>query len=238
MSDTYPTRSTYDVRVKILPVDLSLPHAPEAVASALNDAGVHIGVLVNNAGAVTEGPFVDGALDHALNLIQVNVVALTALTRLFLPAMIARGAGRILNVASIAAFMPGPRLAVYAASKAYVLSLTEALAAELKGSGVTATALCPGLTDTAMVRTSPVGSRLPKAMVMSAKDVAGAGAAACLRGDAICVPGLANKLLTGGAPRAPRALVRAIGGALMNDGWIRLLGAFEDLVATTGNAKR
>ena len=123
--------------------------------------------------------------------------------RLLLPQMIARGEGRILNVASIAAFMPMPQLAVYAAAKAYVLSLTEAVGEELKGTGVTATALCPGFTDTAMMRGSALGRPIPATMIMSAKAVAEAGCAACLKGEAIAVPGLANKLITGGAPLAP-----------------------------------
>ncbi len=191
-------------------VDLSLPGAPQAMADALGAAGVDVGVLVNNAGVLAEGPFASGAPDDVLNLLQVNVVALTALTRLFLPAMIARGEGRILNVASIAAFMPVPQLAVYAAAKAYVLSLTEAVGEELRGTGVTATALCPGLTDTAMVRGSELGQPVPAAMIMSPKAVAEAGCAACLRGEAVVVPGLANRLFAGCAPFVPRALARAI----------------------------
>ncbi len=222
---------THAVRVKTLPVDLSEPGAPQAMAEALDRAGVEIGILVNNAGVLSEGPFADGALDAQLNLIEVNIVALTALMRLFLPAMVARGEGRILNIASIAAFMPVPQLAVYAAAKAYVLSLTEAVGQELKGTGVTATALCPGLTDTAMMRRSELGRPIPSMMMMSAKDVAEAGCAACLKGEAVLVPGLANKLITGGAPLAPKALVRAIGGALNGGGWERLAGALQGLAA-------
>ena len=230
--------ASHAVRVKTMPVDLSAPGAPEAMAKALAAAGVEVGVLVNNAGVLSEGPFVDAALDAQLNLIQVNVVALTALMRLVLPAMVERGAGRILNVASIAAFMPVPQLAVYAAAKAYVLSLTEAVGQELKGTGVTATALCPGLTDTAMMRGSALGRPIPAIMMMSARDVAEAGCAACLRGEAIVAPGLANKLITGGAPLAPKALVRAIGGALNGGGWERLAGAFQSLGASRERDRR
>jgi uncharacterized protein len=229
--------AAHAVRVKTMRVDLSLPGAPQAMAEALGAAGVDVGVLVNNAGVLTEGPFGDGALDEQLNLIQVNVVALTALTRLFLPAMVKHGEGRILNVASIAAFFPAPQLAVYAAAKAYVLSLTEAIGEELTGTGVTATALCPGLTDTAMTRGSKLGRPIPTMMMMSAKEVAEAGCSACLRGDAICVPGLANKVITGGAPLAPRSLVRAIGGAMNGGGWERLAGALQGLAAPRGKAR-
>ncbi|HVP99696.1 MAG TPA: SDR family NAD(P)-dependent oxidoreductase, partial [Roseiarcus sp.] len=152
---------------------------------------------------------------------------LTSLTRLLLPPMIARRRGRILNVASIAGFMPVPRLAAYAASKAYVLSLTEALSEELRGTGVTATALCPGLTDTAMVRGSALGKPIPAAAIMSAKDVAEAGCAACLAGETVCVPGVGNRLLTSGAPLLPRGLVRAIGGAMTGGGWSWIANAMQ-----------
>ncbi len=225
------------VRVKTAPVDLSEPEAPKALAEALAAAGVEVGVLVNNAGVLSEGPFAAGPIGDLVNLLQVNVVALTALTRLFLEPMVARGEGRILNVASIAAFMPVPDLAAYAASKAYVLSLTEALGVELGGTGVAATALCPGLTDTAMVRGSRLG-RAPALMTMTAKEVAEAGCAACLNGEAVVVPGLANRLVAGGAPLAPRALVRAIGGALRNGGFERLAGALQGLAPARGKGRR
>ncbi len=229
--------ANHAVRVKTMPVDLSLPGAPQAMAEALSLANIEVGILVNNAGALSEGPFADGGLDDQLNLIQVNIVALTALMRLLLPAMIARGEGRILNVASIAAFMPTPQLAVYAAAKAYVLSLTEAVGEELRGTGVAATALCPGFTDTAMMRGSTLGRPIPARMIMPAKTVAEAGCAACLRGEAIAVPGLANKLITGGAPLAPKALVRAFGGAMNGGGWERLQGWLQDLADARGRAR-
>jgi len=207
------------VKAKTAPADLSLPGAAAAMVEALEEAGLAIDILVNNAGVAAEGDFARMSLDDCLRLLQVNIVALTSLTRLLLPPMIARGRGKILNVASIAGFMPVPRLAAYAASKAYVLSLTEALSEELLGTGVTATALCPGLTDTAMVRGSELGKPIPAAMIMSAKDVAEAGCAACLKGETVCVPGLANRAVASGAPLLPRSLVRAIGGAMTGGGW-------------------
>jgi len=217
--------ATHAVRAKTMPVDLSLPAAAEAIAEALGRARVEVGVLVNNAGILFEGEFARAALDDCLRLLQINVVALTSLTRLFLPPMLNRGAGRILNVASTAAFMPVPQLSVYAAAKAYVLSLTESIAEELRGTGVAATALCPGFTDTAMIRGSALAKPIPPAMIMSPKAVAELGCAACVEGEAICVPGLANKLLASGAPMMPRSLVRAFGGA-MNGGGLRGLGRF------------
>jgi short-subunit dehydrogenase len=209
----------HGVRAKTMPADLSIPGAAEAIADALAEAGVEVGVLVNNAGVIFEGDFATIALDDHLRLLQINVVTLTSLARLFLPPMLKRGSGRILNVASIAGFMPIPRLAVYAGAKAYVLSLTEALSEELRGTGVTATALCPGLTDTGMVRGSVLGKALPKSMIMPAKDVAELGCAACLKGETICVPGLANRFVSGGAQLMPRQAVRALGGLVNVRGW-------------------
>ena len=217
--------AAHAVRAKTMRVDLSLPGAAEAIAGALKGAGVEVGVLVNNAGVIFEGDFADIALDDHLRLLQINIVALTSLTRLFLPPMIERGAGRILNVASIAAFLPIPEIAAYAAAKAYVLSLTEALSEELRGTGVTATALCPGFTDTAMVRRSELGKPYPASMIMSPKAVAERGCAACLKGETICVPGLGNRLLSGGAQFLPRKIVRALGGAVNVRGWGRMASA-------------
>jgi uncharacterized protein len=123
-----------------------------------------------------------------------------------------RGTGRILNVASIAGFMPAPRIALYAASKAFVLSFTEGIAEELRGSGVSATALCPGFTDTPMLQASHVGRSLPSPLVMSAQGVAEQGVAACLAGQVVCVPGLVNLATVSGAQLLPRAIVRTLGG--------------------------
>jgi hypothetical protein len=130
----------------------------------------------------------------------------------------ARGSGRVLNVASIAAFQPVPTLALYAATKAFVLSLSESLAEELRGSGVTVTALCPGITATDMLanaaRRHTRLARLPAFVVDSADAVAAAGYRACMNGDAIVVPGIVNRATTAAALAAPRWLVRRIVGAL------------------------
>jgi uncharacterized protein len=219
--------AAHGVRAKVIPADLSLPGTAEAIAGALQGAGIEVGVLVNNAGVVFEGDFAGIALDDHLRLLQINVVALTSLTRLFLPPMVERGSGHILNVASIASFMPIPKLGAYAAAKAYVLSLTEALSEELRDTSVTVTALCPGLTDTAMVRGSQLGKGIPSNLVMSPKDVAELGCAACLKGDTICVPGRANRLLTGGAQLLPRKLVRALGGRVNVRGWSKIASALR-----------
>jgi short-subunit dehydrogenase len=215
------------VNVKTMPADLSVTGAPEAIFEGLSGKGIPVDILVNNAGVLFEGDFSSIALEDHLRLLQINVVALTALTRLFLPSMLRRRAGRILNVASTSAFMPVPRVAAYAAAKAYVLSLTESLSEELRGSGVTATALCQGFTDTSMLHGSRLGEPVPSIMVMSPAAVAEQGYAACLAGETICVPGLANKLIVSGTPLMPRALVRGVGGFMNSGGWRRI-----------GNARR
>ncbi|MBV8107760.1 MAG: SDR family NAD(P)-dependent oxidoreductase [Hyphomicrobiales bacterium] len=218
---------TKAVNVKTIPADLSVAGAAEAIFEGLTSKGISVDILVNNAGVLFEGEFSSIPLEEHLRLLQINVVALTALTRLFLPLMLQRRGGRILNVASTSAFMPVPRLAAYAAAKAYVLSLTESLSEELRGSGVTATALCPGFTDTSMMRGSRLGKAAPSIMVMSPAAVAEQGCAACLAGETICVPGVANKLIASGTPLMPRALVRGIGGMVISRGWDRIGNAWR-----------
>ncbi len=230
--------AAHAVKAKTMRVDLSLPGAAEAMVEALAGAGVAVEILVNNAGVAFEGDFTSIALESHLRLLQINVVALTSLTHLILPAMIARGGGRVLNVASMAAFMPIPRVATYAAAKAYVLSLTESLSEELHGTGVTATALCPGLTDTGMVRGSELAKPIPATMAMSPKEVAELGCAACLKGETICVPGLANRALTTGAQLLPRSLVRALGGMVNVRGWGSMASAFYGGAASGKEAEK
>jgi short-subunit dehydrogenase len=172
-------RAQHGTQVTIVPADLSEPGAAQAVFDSLNDAGVQIDLLVNNAGLLLEGRFDAIGLDEQLRLLQVNIVALTALTRLFLGPMLEHNRGRILNVASVAAFMPVPKLAVYAASKAYVLSFGDALFQELSGTKITVTTLCPGVSDTGMVHGRSLGG-LPGMMIMDAKTVAQEGYRACV----------------------------------------------------------
>src|SRR6201986_3308991 len=138
----------HNVGVRVIPADLAGAEAPGDIFDELRRDGVSVDALVNNAGVGSYGLFAETDLRTELDLLQINVVALTHLTKLFLPAMIARRRGYVMNVASTAAFQPGPLMAVYYASKAYVLSLSEALAAELKRTGVRVTALCPGPTNT------------------------------------------------------------------------------------------
>src|SRR5437868_585729 len=149
------------VRVHVFAADLRRREAPEAISDFLRNENIPIDVLVNNAGFGLGGEFAETEVQRELEMIQVNIAALTHLTKLFLPPMIKRRAGRVLNVASTAAFVPGPLMAVYYATKAYVLSFSEALAEELRDSGVTVTALCPGPTRTEFAASAQVtNSRL------------------------------------------------------------------------------
>ena len=203
----------HGVDVAVRAMDLARREAPAELHAAIDDAGLEIGILVNNAGFGTYGEFATTDLSLELEMLQLNVATLTALTKLFLPDMLTRGGGRILNVASTAAFQPGPLMAAYYASKAYVLSLTEALAAELRGSGVTATALCPGPTRSEFqARAGMAGVRLASAgpFLMDARTVAELGYRGLLRGRAVVVPGLVNKLGVLSVRLLPRRLVTAV----------------------------
>jgi len=208
----------HSARVRIIPADLSVPGVPQTLCDRLSEKGIDIDVLVNNAGVLFEGDFANVALDDHLRLLQINIVALTALTRLLLPAMLERRSGRILNVASTAAFMPIPRLATYAAAKSYLLSLTEALSEELRGTGVTVTALCPGFTQTSMLSGSRLARWVPSMLVMSASAVAQEGCDACLAGETIHVAGIGNDVAARGVGFLPRLLVRAVGGLVTSRG--------------------
>jgi short-subunit dehydrogenase len=177
--------------------DLERDEAPQEIYDELLARGTSIEILVNNAGQGQRGKFWEIDLERDLSVLRLNVEALLRMTKLFLPPMISRRHGRILNTASVAGFEPGPNLAVYHASKAFVLSFSEALAEELEGTGVTLTALCPGPTDTDffekadMVKTAA----FQKANVMPPQPVAEAGYKALMSGDRIVVPGAANKAL-------------------------------------------
>ncbi|NTV85220.1 MAG: SDR family NAD(P)-dependent oxidoreductase [Burkholderiaceae bacterium] len=208
----------HGVRVRVEPADLSAPGAAETLAARLKRAREPVDVLVNNAGVLAQGRF--AAMDAASHqqIIDLNISGLTAMLSAFMPAMVARGAGRVLNVASIASFQPVPSLATYAASKAYVLSLTESLSEELRGSGVSITALCPGITATGMldqvVGANPQVSRIPGFLIGDVTDVARQGFDACMKGDVICVPGVVNQAAMLASRSTPKWLLRRISGLL------------------------
>lgn len=205
-------REEFGVAVTVVAKDLAKPGAPDAIAREISERGAVLDILVNNAGFGVYGPFAGTPLEKELEMIQVNVTALTHLTKLFLPGMLERRRGRILNVASTAAFQPGPLMAVYYATKAYVLSFSEALANETAGSGVTVTALCPGPTLTEFQGRAGFGDvpLLKGPLVMLASNVARAGYEGMLRGQRIVIPGIANRTLVQALRVTPRRLATAI----------------------------
>jgi short-subunit dehydrogenase len=200
----------HGIRFRAIAADLADPAAGPEIARQLAAAAVEIDVLVNNAGFGGLGAFAKTDLETERRMIQVNITALTALTKLFLPGMLARRRGRILNVGSTAGFAPGPMMAVYYATKAYVISLSEALAEELRGSGVSVTVLCPGATLTEFQTVAHVERtrlfRLP-GVVMDAKAVARGGYAGLMRGKRMIVPGVFNRVLLLVIRLSPRGLV-------------------------------
>lgn len=198
----------YGIRAIVISKDLSLSSTPEEIFSELSEKSIPVHILVNNAGFGTRGMFSEADIDSQLKMIQVNMTALTHLTRLFLEGMLRSRKGRILNVASTAAFQPGPLMAVYYATKAYVLSFSEALASELRGSGVTVTALCPGPTRTEFQRRAGMeGSRLFRSGVMDSRTVAEAGYRGLMKGKAVVIPGLRNRLVALAVKLVPRKWV-------------------------------
>ncbi len=208
--------AAHGVTVHVLPKDLVLPEAPEQIYNEVRALGVTIDYLINNAGFGYRGFF--HKLDWATNeaMIKVNIIALAALTRLFVPDMVARHSGRILNLGSMAGFMPGPLNAVYYASKAFVISFSEAIANELRHTGVTVTVLCPGPTQSEFTRIAQMSNVNLTRTLASARQVAEAGYDAMLRGKTVIVPGLANKITIHGLLRvSPRRVSIRISRLLM-----------------------
>ena len=202
----------HGVTVKTIVLDLALPVAPKFLYDQLQRENVAIDILINNAGFGAFGEFAQMPEEEILGQIQLNITALTLLTRLFLPSMVQRRAGKIMNVASTAAFQPGPLMAVYYATKAYVLSFSEAIANELRNSGVTVTCFCPGATHTGFAkRAGTENSRLFKQVgAMSAEKVARDGYRALMEGRTVAISGVHNWLLAQSVRFAPRKLVTAI----------------------------
>ena len=187
----------YGIEVYVIVCDLSLPNACEGVYQKIKMMDLEIDILINNAAIGDWGLFVDSNIEKQKQMLQLNIVALTDLTRLFLPGMVKRRTGKIMNIASTAAFQPGPLMAVYYASKAYVLSFSSALAQELKGSGVTVTCLCPGPTATHFQgSTFPNEVRLTDGQRLAdPDDVAKYGIKAMLKGQVVAVHGVLNRIM-------------------------------------------
>jgi short-subunit dehydrogenase len=202
-------RRDHKIEVHIISADLAHPASPANIFAELQGRGITVDVLVNNAGFGLHGSFVELPLTRQLEIIQVNIAALVALTGLFLPGMVQRRRGGILNVGSVAGFLPGPCMAVYYASKAFVQSFSEALFEELRGTGVSVTNLCPGPTETNFSQVARTyQTRTMQAAKMSAAEVARIGHRAFRAGQCVSVPGIKNRLLVQLTRIFPRSTVR------------------------------
>jgi uncharacterized protein len=205
----------HGITATVWPADLTDPAAPRALHDQIAGAGIEVEFLVNNAGFGSNGAFVELDAKRELDMIQVNVTALVQLTRLLLPAMVGRKSGRVLNIGSTAGFVPGPFMATYYASKAFVISFTEALAFELKGTGVTATVCCPGATATEFATVAGNDkSSLFKSGVAGAEAVARHGYQAMLAGRVVAIPGARNKMLIQSLRVSPRSVIRGVAARL------------------------
>ena len=196
------------VRAEVIAVDLAVPAAARTIVERLAERAIEVDVLVNNAGFGLYGSFRETSLESELHMISVNIVALTELTKRLLPGMVARKRGRILNLATTGAFFSTPTMAVYCATKAYVLSFSEAIADELTGSGVTVTTLCPGPTASGFQAVAHLEeSRLVAGRTLpTAREVAQAGYDALMAGKTLFVHGLSNKIKS----QVPRFLPRRL----------------------------
>jgi hypothetical protein len=213
-------RKEYGSEALIFAKDLSRPEAAEEIYRHLIEEGTEVDLLINNAGFGGFGFFQETDWDKEAQMIDLNVRGLTHLTKLFLPAMIVRGRGRVLNVASTAAFVPGPLMAVYYATKHYVLSFSEAIANEVSHTGVTVTALCPGPTASGFQAGAEIEeSRLVKGKQLpTSREVAEFGYKAMLKGRRVAVHGLGNRLQLFSIRFTPRRLAAAVVRRLQEKG--------------------
>lgn len=202
----------YDISVCVISKDLSDQAAPKAVYDELKAQKIHVDYLINNAGFGDFGLFAQCDWEKQIQMINLNIAALTYMTRLFLPDMIKNKFGKILNVASTSAFQPGPTMSVYFATKAYVLSFSEAIANEAKGTGVTVTALCPGPTDTGFKAASALdrSSLFKGSQIAPSKEVAEFGYKSMMKGKTVAVHGFVNLLMSQSVRFAPRNIATAI----------------------------
>jgi len=195
----------HGIETRVVRSDLSLPGAPREIFDAVRDTP--ISVLVNNAGFGWRGPFASDDLQRSLDMMHVNMDALVALSRLFVEPMIARKQGRIMNVASTAAFQPGPFTNIYFATKAFVFSFSYALAEELSGSGVTVTTFCPGTTRTEFFERAGMKNSRRDFVMMEADTVARIGYRGMMNGKRVVIPGALNKITSTLARLAPTRLI-------------------------------
>lgn len=199
----------FSIAVNPITIDLSELDAPERLWEKANNNDMTVDILINNAGAGIYGPFSNSLWHDQLNMLNVNIIALTRLTRLALPGMISRGEGKILNIASTAGFRPGPLMAVYFASKAFVISFSQALSEELRGSGVTVTSFCPGATRTNFAKTAGLDESQFFKLKKQAdpKSVAVAAYNSMMKGQELAVHGLVNRVMVFVLKFIPRRVV-------------------------------
>ena len=202
-------KTMFGISVKVIAKDLASPTAPEEIFTELQKEGIKIQALVNNAGFATYGLFAETDLKTEVQMMQVNMACLTHLTKLFLKEMVKQREGKILNVASTAAFQPGPLMAVYYATKAYVLSFSEAIANEVQGTGVSVTVLCPGPTESDFQKRADMEqSKLVSGQkIMDAETVAEIGYRGLMNNQTVVIPGLKNQLLAQSVRVTPRKMV-------------------------------
>ncbi len=211
-------KAAHDIQVHVWPADLTDPAAAIALRDRAEAEGVVIEILVNNAGVIDTGPFVNRPTGKIMPVVELNVTALTRLLHVFVTDMVERGEGKVLNVASAAAFQPTPGFCTYGATKAFVLSLTEGLAEELRGSGVTITALCPGVVKTPLLdiaaESSDILSQVPDVALLDADEVAAQGYNAMMKGEVISIAGFAYAAAELLQRAWPRGLKRRAAGLL------------------------
>lgn len=198
-----------NVSVYTIGKDLALENAALEVFNEVKNQGVEINYLINNAGFGHLGAFAGNPWEKEEQMIQLNITVLVHLTKLFLPDMIARGSGKIMNVGSVASFMPGPFMAVYYATKAFVLSFSEAINSEVRDAGITVTALCPGPTASGFQDAAEMnGIKLfEKFKIPTAKAVAEYGYKAMMKGKPVAIHGFMNRLMVASLRISPRSLV-------------------------------
>ena len=211
---------TYGASATILAADLSKPEGVEDLVRQLDQRGLAIDLLINNAGLGANGSFAESDMTRIGEMLEVNVIALTKLTRRMLPAMVARKRGKVMLLASTASFQPGPQMAVYCATKAYVLSFGEAIAYELRDSGVTVTTVCPGATATEFSRVAGTENialhRGAMSSVMSVAEVARIGYQGTKAGRRVVITGLMNRVMALTARVSPHAMVLPIANSMMS----------------------
>jgi uncharacterized protein len=210
---------SFKVPVAVITADLSYPQSACDIAATLKKENLGIDVLINNAGFNEYGRFTETSLEKEIQMIQTNITSLTQLTKLLLPGIVERGHGKIMNVGSTGSFAPVPKNAVYAATKAYVLSFSDAIGEELKGTGVTVTTLCPGATMTNFAERAGMGDvKLFRRGTMDAATVARIGYRAAMRGRRRVVAGCSNTLMVFGMRFTPRDLILRVGMKIMERG--------------------